>query len=62
MPGSRQDYWLPKLTRNIERDLEHKRALAKLGWKVLVIWECELKDAIRVEAKLAKFIERNQPA
>ena len=56
IPNSRQHYWLPKLTRNIERDLEHKKELGKLGWKILVIWECELKDLTRLKAKLIKFL------
>jgi DNA mismatch endonuclease, patch repair protein len=56
MPNSRQHYWLPKLTRNIERDLEHKTELRRLGWAVLVIWECELMDITRLEAKLTKFL------
>jgi DNA mismatch endonuclease, patch repair protein len=62
MPASRQQYWLPKLTRNIERDLEHKKALRKLGWNVLVIWECELRHLRRVEAKLARFIAKDRQA
>lgn len=62
MPGSRKDYWLPKLTRNIERDLEHRKELKKLGWKMLVIWECELKNLAKVEAKLARFLLAKAPA
>jgi len=36
--------------------LEHKKELGKLGWKILVIWECELKDLTRLKAKLIKFL------
>jgi DNA mismatch endonuclease (patch repair protein) len=57
LPGSRLDYWTPKLARNIERDAEQRRKLKILGWKSLVIWECELNNLKRLEAKLAKFIE-----
>jgi DNA mismatch endonuclease (patch repair protein) len=57
LPGTRQDYWAPKLARNIERDSEHRRKLQMLGWKSLVIWECELNNLKRLEAKLAEFIE-----
>lgn len=45
MPISRQSYWVPKLSRNVERDEEVRSALQELGFDVLVIWECELKEA-----------------
>ena len=43
-PRSNTAYWHAKLDRNIERDSEHERALAELGWQVLTIWECECRD------------------
>ncbi len=42
-PESRQDYWLPKLRRNKERDAEKLAELEALGWEVLTIWECQIK-------------------
>lgn len=48
-PESRQDYWLPKLRRNRERDKEKRAELEQLGWKVLEIWECQIKDKDRSE-------------
>jgi DNA mismatch endonuclease (patch repair protein) len=44
-PGSNSAYWGPKLARNAERDRTALLALAKAGWRVLVIWECETGDA-----------------
>lgn len=41
-PTSRQEYWVPKLTRNAQRDRAVTRALRAAGWKVLRIWECDL--------------------
>jgi DNA mismatch endonuclease (patch repair protein) len=41
-PASRQEYWIPKLERNVLRDRANLRALRKAGWQVLVIWECEV--------------------
>ena len=41
-PKTRQEYWLPKFERNIENDKKHKKALEAAGWKVVVIWECEI--------------------
>ena len=43
-PESRQDYWLPKLKRNRERDIENKADLESLGWEVLTVWECQIKE------------------
>lgn len=60
-PGTRQDYWLPKLERNIERDKKHTSELDALGWNVLVVWECETKDKAAVSEKLIRFISRQTP-
>jgi len=42
----------PKLLRNVERDRNHLADLRKLGWKFLVIWECEINDSERAEREL----------
>lgn len=55
-PKSNTDYWNPKLTRNKARDAERIAALEAGGWNVLVIWECETKDARMVRSKLRKFL------
>ncbi|SFL09513.1 T/G mismatch-specific endonuclease [Nitrosomonas aestuarii] len=56
LPKSNLEYWLPKLNRNIERDKRIKTELAEMDWKVLVVWECELKDKDALLAKLNKFL------
>lgn len=43
LPSTRQEYWLPKIENNIQRDKDAVSALRKLGWKVFTVWECELK-------------------
>lgn len=43
LPTSRLEYWRPKLEGNVRRDAERDEALRALGWRVLVVWECELK-------------------
>lgn len=43
----RSEQWRLKLVRNVERDSEHQAALHALGWRVLVVWECELKSFVR---------------
>lgn len=42
-PASNQQYWESKIRRNIERDRLNQERLQALGWKVLIVWECELK-------------------
>ncbi|WP_350336727.1 DNA mismatch endonuclease Vsr [[Clostridium] symbiosum] len=46
-PASNQEYWIPKILRNVERDKENYTALENKGWRVLVVWECELKKKVR---------------
>ena len=41
-PKTRQEYWLPKFERNVMNDKKHADELTVKGWKVIVIWECEL--------------------
>lgn len=56
LPGSRQEYWIPKLKNNISRDQKHMVELQKLGWKVLVIWECQVTNIDRTEDMMLKFL------
>ena len=55
LPKSREDYWLAKLKRNAERDAEVRAELEAPGWRVLVVWECELKPAGRAEERLCRL-------
>lgn len=55
-PRTHQDYWLPKLARNKQRDAEHQAQLYKLGWDVLVVWECEIKDLDSLEVRIREFL------
>ncbi|WP_295160176.1 very short patch repair endonuclease [uncultured Brachyspira sp.] len=56
MPLSNQNYWVPKIQRNIERDKNNIINLESMGWKVIVIWECELNNKI-AEERLHKLCE-----
>lgn len=56
-PKSRLEYWKPKLRRNVERDKEAQRQLRRLGWKLLVVWECELENLSSLARKVRKFLE-----
>lgn len=42
-PKSNAEYWYKKITRNVERDKRYYMELKLMGWKVIVVWECELK-------------------
>lgn len=57
-PATRQDYWVPKFERTVQRDQQNQRKLRLLGWNVLTVWECELKEAAALVDKLAGLIRR----
>lgn len=46
-PASNREYWTTKFERNVRRDRRVRRRLVALGWRVLVIWECQTKPARR---------------
>lgn len=43
-PKSNEEFWRKKIGSNIERDEKNVSALEQLGWRVLIIWECDLKN------------------
>lgn len=43
-PATHQEYWQIKLARNVERDSKNSAKLVALGWRVVVVWECELQN------------------
>jgi DNA mismatch endonuclease (patch repair protein) len=55
-PKSRPDYWPAKLARNVARDVEVRERLEQAGWDVMVIWECETKDAQALLQRLIGFL------
>ena len=56
LPKSNTSFWETKITRNIERDKETTQALTALGWKVIRIWECELRNKSNRKAALNKLL------
>jgi DNA mismatch endonuclease (patch repair protein) len=56
MPASRVDYWQVKFERNRMRDRKSRRALTGLGWRVLVVWECQTKKSASLEALVRSFL------
>ena len=55
-PSSNEEYWKKKILRNVERDELNIKELKELGWKVLVVWECELKKAT-IDKRLETLVE-----
>lgn len=51
-PKSRVEFWTKKFKQNVERDGRNQTALRDLGWRVLVIWECETRDYRIIEERL----------
>jgi DNA mismatch endonuclease, patch repair protein len=61
-PASNSAFWLEKFAGTVERDRKAQEALNALGWRVFVIWECELRrDATAVTGALVRAIENVTP-
>lgn len=56
VPKDNRDYWVAKIERNRRRDEINLSALQEQGWRVLTLWECELKEEGAVRARLAAFL------
>jgi len=57
LPKSNQDYWLPKLERNMVRDADHLTMLQLMGWDVLVLWECEIEKDTGIAERIRQFLD-----
>jgi DNA mismatch endonuclease (patch repair protein) len=62
LPKTRPDFWLAKLSANVERDERNIRAVRQLGWKVLTVWECEIDDESRLSRRLLAILENSDSA
>jgi DNA mismatch endonuclease (patch repair protein) len=66
LPSTRKNYWLPKIERNKQRDKEVNRNYKKEGWKVIRVWEHQLKSSDKIikkiseELKIASTFERGE--
>ena len=62
-PKSNINYWMKKIERNKTRDLSNIASLRKMKWRVLVVWQCSLKNKLDVKEtvlKIVKWINSNQ--
>jgi DNA mismatch endonuclease, patch repair protein len=58
LPARRRAYWAPKLERNRQRDRRSIRKLRAAGWQVLVVWECETKNAEELAMRINLFLRK----
>lgn len=47
IPKTNREFWVAKISRNQQRDIEEQRKLAEMGWHCITVWECELKPSKR---------------
>lgn len=59
VPSSRAEYWAPKIDANRDRDMRQTLLLQRLGWRVLRVWTCEIKDAASLRRRLEDFIKQS---
>jgi DNA mismatch endonuclease (patch repair protein) len=55
-PTSNTDFWVEKIGKNVQRDKKVKRELKYLGWKVITIWECQLKNKKLFDDRMKRLI------
>ncbi len=57
-PKTRVEYWEDKFQSNVARDARNETLLRDLGWRVMVIWECETKDREAVAERISSYLEQ----
>ena len=57
IPKTRTDFWTNKFNRNVENDCKNKELLESSGWKVIIVWECELNSKQTEVGRLEKLIK-----
>lgn len=56
VPSARRAYWTEKFAANVARDTSNARRLRRLGWRVSVVWSCEIRDEEKLIARLQRFL------
>ncbi|AGW12820.1 MAG: very short patch repair endonuclease [Desulfovibrio sp.] len=56
VPKTNTTYWRKKIAANIMRDAQHIARLRQLGWEVLLVWECQVKDTAALQNRLAAYL------
>ena len=55
-PDANATFWAHKLDNNIARDIRQQKELKGLGWKTLIIWQCQIRDHTKLRNKIAHFM------
>lgn len=58
IPKSNKQYWNQKLKNNVQRDIRNQMTLKELGWDILIIWECEIKNDKKLIKGMQKFLNK----
>jgi DNA mismatch endonuclease (patch repair protein) len=58
-PKANRDYWTAKIARNRARDERSLEALAAMGWRTEIVWECDLKDPAALERRARAWLGAN---
>lgn len=56
IPKTNREYWETKIARNRKRDHRHDEELTRAGWRVLVVWECQIKEPQAVAGQIKSFL------
>jgi DNA mismatch endonuclease (patch repair protein) len=57
MPQTRKNFWQSKFKKTILRDKRNLKKLRLLGWKILIVWECQTRDTEKLTRRLRTFLE-----
>lgn len=57
IPKSNRSYWQKKIGRNKDRDAKSLSEMARQGWSVLTVWECQMRDEPALHSRLRRFLE-----
>jgi len=60
VPKTNSDYWFRKFERNKARDIRNRADLKALGWRVVVVWSCETRDAASLVRKLKRVLVKTK--
>lgn len=62
LPATNSAFWSKKIARNVARDVDARRALRRLGWRIVVIWECWTRDLTALDSRLGRGFKRRRSA
>ena len=60
LPETNKEFWENKINSNMERDKKNQQKLEKLGWKIIIVWQCKLKNKKVVIKKLKEIEQKIQ--